>query len=135
MLGQINEWFFHDLAGIQSDPLGPGFAKIIIKPAFPGDLTFVKAAYNSVHGRITSQWNRDGQHLTLNITIPANTTATVFVPASHDDRGVFESGRPVIGVPGIKYLRMEAGAAVYEVGSGAYQFASEVPYEPPPVLP
>ena len=40
MLGQITEWFYHDLAGIQCDPAGPGFRKIIIKPAFVGDLTW-----------------------------------------------------------------------------------------------
>jgi alpha-L-rhamnosidase len=126
MLGQLNEWFFHDLAGIQSDPAGPGFAKIIIKPALPGDLTFVKAAYNSVHGKIASEWSREGRRVTLHITIPANTSATVFMPASAADT-VTESGNPAAGAPGVKYLRMEPGAAVYEIGSGAYQFTSETP--------
>ena len=126
MLGQLNEWFFHDLAGIQSDPSGPGFAKIIIKPALPGDLTHVKAAYNSVHGKITSEWTREARRVTLNITIPANTTATVFMPASAADT-VTESGRPAATVPGVKFLRMEPAAAIYEIASGAYQFAAEVP--------
>ena len=126
MLGQLNEWFFHDLAGIQSDPRAPGFARILIKPALPGDLTFVKAAYNSIHGRISSEWRREGRRVTLNAAIPANTTATIYVPAAAAD-AVTESGRPAASVPGVKFLRMEAGAAVYEVGSGAWQFASETP--------
>jgi alpha-L-rhamnosidase len=126
MLGQLNEWFFHDLAGIQGDPRGPGFARIIIKPALPGDLTFVKAAYNSIHGRISSEWKREGRRVALNVTIPANTTATIFVPAGAA-AAVTESGHPAASAPGVKFLRMETGAAVYEVGSGAWQFASEPP--------
>ncbi|MGA2543307.1 MAG: family 78 glycoside hydrolase catalytic domain [Verrucomicrobiota bacterium] len=126
MLGQLNEWFFHDLAGIQGDPRGPGFARIIIKPALPGDLTFVKAAYNSIHGRISSEWKREGRRVALNVAIPANTTATIFVPAGAA-AAVTESGHPAASAPGVKFLRMETGAAVYEVGSGAWQFASETP--------
>ena len=59
MLGQINEWFFHDLAGIQDDPSSPGFSKIIIKPTPVGDLTSVNAGYNSVVGQISSDWVTD----------------------------------------------------------------------------
>jgi alpha-L-rhamnosidase len=78
MLGQINEWFFHDLAGIQ--PAEPGFKTIVIRPAVVGDLTWVKASYDSVRGRIVSEWKRDGQHVTLHVIIPANTTATIDLP-------------------------------------------------------
>jgi hypothetical protein len=126
MLGQLNEWFFHDLAGIQSDPRAPGFARIIIKPALPGDLTFVKAAYNSIHGVISSEWRREGRRVTLNTAIPANTTATIYMPAAAVET-VTESGHPAASAPGVTFLRLESGAAVYEVGSGAYQFASETP--------
>jgi alpha-L-rhamnosidase len=62
----------------------------------------------------------------LNAAIPANTTATIYVPAAAAD-AVTESGRPAASVSGVKFLRMEAGAAVYEVGSGAWQFVSETP--------
>lgn len=59
----------------------------------------------------------------MQVSIPANTAATVFVPAK-DSAGVTESGKPVNMVGGITFLRMEKGAAVYAVGSGAYQFQS-----------
>jgi len=62
------------------DPAAPGFKKIIIMPAIVGDLTWVKAHHDSPYGRIVSNWQRDGRRLTMDITIPANTTATVFVP-------------------------------------------------------
>ena len=126
MLGQINEWFFHDVAGIQHDPAAPGFKKIIIKPAIVGDLTWVKCHYDSNHGRIISNWKREGDNLTMDVTIPANTTATVYVPAK-DAAAVTESDKPAAKSGGVKFLRMEKRAAVYEVGSGNYRFESNLP--------
>jgi hypothetical protein len=61
--------------------------------------------------------------ISMDVTIPANTTATVFVPAK-DAAGVTESGKPAGEVEGVKFLRMESNAAVYAVGSGTYQFQS-----------
>jgi alpha-L-rhamnosidase len=121
MLGQIQEWFYHDLAGIQSDPAGPGFAKIIIKPALVGDLAWVKAGYNSIHGPILSQWSRDAGRLTLKVSIPANTTATVFLPVA-PGCNVTESGRNVKRQRGIKFLGKENGCARYRVVSGSFDF-------------
>ena len=119
-------WFYQGLAGIRPDESGPGFKKFIIKPAIVGDLTWVKCAYDSVHGRITSNWQRDGAKLTMEVVIPPNTTATVYVAAT-DAAGVSESGAPAAKAQGVKLLRMENSAAVYEVGSGSYRFQSALP--------
>jgi hypothetical protein len=124
MLGQINEWFYHDLAGIQCDSDGPGFKKIIIKPAIVGDLQWVKASYDSIRGRIASEWRRDGKKLTLRVAIPANTTATVFVPA-RDAASVREGKMPAAQADGVKFLRMENGAAVFAIASGKYEFTAQ----------
>jgi len=126
MLGQINEWFYHDLAGIQGDPEGPGFKKIIIKPAVVGDLTWVRADYTSVHGRITSKWKRKESGFSLGVSIPANTTATIWVPAK-DAGSVTEGSLPAGQNPDVHFLRMAEGCAVYAVGSGDYTFASTLP--------
>ncbi|GAF79397.1 unnamed protein product, partial [marine sediment metagenome] len=83
MFGSVSEWFFKHLAGIQCDPKGPGFKKIIIRPEIIGDLTWVKAHYHSIHGRIGSQWQLDEDRLTMGVTIPVNTTATVYVVAKN----------------------------------------------------
>jgi len=116
-------WFYQGLAGIRPDETGPGFKKIIIKPAVVGDLTWVKCGYDSIHGKIVSNWRRDGNKLTMEVTIPVNTTAVVYVPAK-DEAGVTEGDKPVSKANGVKFLRMENGAAVYEVGSGSYRFQS-----------
>ena len=59
----------------------------------------------------------------MEVSIPPNSTATVFVPAK-DTVGVTESGKPAGEAEGVKFLLMENNAAVYAVGSGDYQFQS-----------
>lgn len=80
MLGHITEWLYAGLAGIQADTSAPGWKKFIIQPAVVGDLTWVKAHYDSPYGRIVSHWQRHGSNVTMDVTVPANTTATVVTP-------------------------------------------------------
>ncbi len=123
MLGQIIEWFYHDLAGIGTDPAGPGFKKIIIRPQPVGDLTWVKADFDSIRGRIASEWKWKNGTFFLKVMIPANTTATIFVPAKPATE-VTESGVPAENSQGVTFLRQEDDRMVYEVGSGQYEFHS-----------
>jgi hypothetical protein len=123
MLGQITEWFYHDLAGISSDPAGPGFKKVLIRPAPVGDVTWVKASYKSIHGPVVCEWNRGNGAFTLKAVIPANTTATIFVP-SKTSEGLTESGRPAARAEGVSFLRQDGKCSVYEVKSGEYLFRS-----------
>ena len=125
MLGQINEWFFHDLAGIgvAENGDGAGFRKIIIKPMIVGDLKWVKGSYQSASGLISSEWKRENGVFTLNISIPANTTATVYIPAEKES-DVKESGESAIKANGVKFIKDEKGSVVYEIGSGDYCFVS-----------
>ncbi len=116
-------WFYQGLAGIRPDPSAPGFKKIVIKPAIVGDLTWVKCGYDSMHGRIESDWRREGDRLTMDIKIPANTTATVYVP-TQDASKVLESGEPANKVKSVTFVKSENGAAIYQVGSGNYSFTS-----------
>ena len=88
-----------------------------------GDLTWVKAHYDSPYGRIISNWRLVGNKLTMEVTIPPNTTAAVYVPAN-DAAGMTESGKPVAKAEGVKFLRFESGVAIYSVGSGSYRFQS-----------
>jgi alpha-L-rhamnosidase len=125
-LGCIGFWFYQGLGGIRRDPSVPGFKKMVIKPAIVGDLTWVQCEYRSVYGKIASHWQRAGDKLTMAVTIPPNTTATVHVPAT-GAASVTESGRPVTQADGVTFLRMENGCAVLAVGSGSYHFQSVMP--------
>ena len=116
MLGQIQEWFYHDLAGIQNAPDSAGFKNIVINQQPVGDVKWVKAGYNSIRGKIASDWEHDGGKLTLKVSIPANTTATVYVPA--------KSAAAVTKIGGATFLRMENDRAVFAVESGDYTFVS-----------
>ena len=123
LVGDLYIWMNRYLAGIRNDPARPGYKHIVIRPVFAGDLKFVRAWRDSPYGRIVSNWQRDGGTLTMDVTIPGNTTAEVHVPAK-DAAGVTESGKPAANADGMKFLLMENGAAVYEVGSGNYRFQS-----------
>jgi alpha-L-rhamnosidase len=117
-------WMYRCVAGIRPDLSGPGYKKPIIKPTILSKLDWVKAHYDSVYGRIVSNWKREGDKLTMEVTIPANTTATVYVPAK-DAAGVTEGGKPAAQAEGVKFLRIEGAAAVFEVGAGHYSFLSK----------
>ena len=120
-LGSCGEWLFDTVAGIDMDPAQPGYKRIVIKPHVDGPLTWVKAHHDCIYGRIASDWTREGNTVTLHVTIPPNTTATVYVPAA-DAHSVTESGKPAGQSTGVTFLRSENDAAVYEVGSGTYAF-------------
>ena len=121
--GNLDAWFYQTLAGINDDRAKPGFKHIIVRPQPQGDLTWVKSHYDSSYGRIVSNWKRESDKLEMEVAIPANTTATVYVPAK-DAAAVTESGKPADKAEGVTFLRLENGAAVYVVGSGTYQFQS-----------
>jgi len=97
--GNLDAWFYQTLAGIR--PAAPGFKKIIIEPSIVGDLTWVKAHFDSPNGRIISNWKIEGNQLTMDVTVPANTTAIVVVPGKN--------------------------GGSHEVGSGHYQFTAQGP--------
>jgi len=124
--GNLDAWFYQTLAGINYDRQQPGFKHIIIKPTLAGDLTWVKAHFDSPFGRIVSNWKKAGNLLTMEVTIPANTTATVYVPAQ-DATSVTESGKPAAQAEGVKFLRLENHTAVYDLGSGTYRLESKLP--------
>jgi alpha-L-rhamnosidase len=123
LVGDLVTWLYENVAGIRPDPAQPGFKHIIMRPTPVGDLAFVKVSHKSLYGEIVSNWKRDGDRFTWNVTVPVNTTATVYVPAK-DAASVKESDRPAGEAAGVRSLPAEAGAAVFEIGSGSYQFVS-----------
>lgn len=125
-LGCVGFWFYEALAGIRPDPDAPGFKRFLIQPSVVGALTCASATHDSMHGRMQSAWRRDGERFTLEISVPANTTASVSVP-TRDAESVTESGAPASKADGVTFLRIESGRAIYSVGSGSYSFHSTLP--------
>lgn len=128
--GTCTEWFYRGILGI--DMLQPGFAKILIDPQLGGGLTWAQGSYDSIQGPITSNWQLTNNTLTLNVTIPANTTAQIDVPTTNAN-AITEGGVPAASSPGLIYVGVSnnivAGVstntyAIYTVGSGNYVFTS-----------
>ena len=82
MMGQIEEWFYRALGGINPDPDNPGFAHFFIRPSAPGNLQWVRCSYESVKGLIESDWKKEDGKFILSVTVPENTEATVILPYS-----------------------------------------------------
>jgi alpha-L-rhamnosidase len=121
MLGDLLIWYYENLAGIRTDKTEVGFKKIIMKPSIPAGLDFVTASYNSLYGKIKSSWKNNTAAFEWNITIPANTTAIVYIPATSADE-LMEIGKTIAGNADIKFIKMDKGAAVFEIASGNYSF-------------
>ncbi len=122
-LGSCGEYLFGGIGGIR--PASPGYKTILIQPVIRNGLTWAKTAYNSIHGTIATEWKRKGNRIALKVVVPANTTATVCLPAASVAQ-VTESGRPVTESQTVKLLRLENNAIYVEVGSGTYKFGSEM---------
>jgi alpha-L-rhamnosidase len=129
--GAVCEWMFAFLAGIETD--GPGYNRIIIRPNPPGLrrgkqpplINWVRAHYDSIHGRIEMAWRRTSDRFILDVTIPANCTAKVYLPA-HGPESVSVDGKKLAEAPGLRFLRMDRDRAVLEIGSGNFRFATRV---------
>jgi alpha-L-rhamnosidase len=124
MLGDLITWYYENLAGIRTDKEAVGFKKITMKPSLPDELQFVNASYKSAYGLIKSNWKKNNGVFEWNISIPANTTARVFIPAVSENN-VTESGK-ALNSDDIKIISWKANVLAIEVPSGDYQFKSTI---------
>lgn len=76
MMGQIDEWLFKTLAGIQNQPGTHGLRHLLIQPTLVGDLQYVKASTHSLYGKISVDCTRTS----LTVEIPVGSDATVVLP-------------------------------------------------------
>lgn len=117
--GAVGDWMFQNIGGISA--LEPGYQRSRIAPVPGGNLTEGTGSLTTVYGRLSSKWSTHNGAINLRVTVPVNTVAEVHVPTK-TDRAVTEGGRPADAAKGVRFLRMEKGAAVFEVGSGSYDF-------------
>jgi alpha-L-rhamnosidase len=120
-LGSVGEWLYRYVAGI--DLGAPGYGHVVIRPHPGGDLTFARAEYDAVRGRISSSWRIEDGLFVLEVLVPPNTAATVHVPSVE---GVSEGGRPVGEADGVELVRAGEGETVVSVGSGRYEFSGRL---------
>lgn len=110
--GSVGEWMYAHIAGIA--PGRPGYREVVVRPRPGGGIDEARATLTSVRGPISTRWKRRGGRFELTCSVPANTTAQVWIPASAEDR---------VEHTGAALLRHEDGCQVFRVGSGTHRFA------------
>ena len=122
----IDKWFYNVLAGINPEELYPGFKNFIIKPYIPEhDLDWVDATVHTLYGEINSSWKKNKDGITFEITVPANTSAKVFLPLRPGEDKIYEGGKPVSRARGIDIIDYTEGKAIFRLDPGSYHF--EIP--------
>ncbi|MBN2152113.1 MAG: family 78 glycoside hydrolase catalytic domain [Candidatus Lokiarchaeota archaeon] len=124
--GSVGEFIVRVILGINPSEQHPGFAEFTIKPVPAKQLSWVKGHVTTIRGTISCEWRLGDSRLDLAVTVPANTAATVHVPAS-DGESVLEGGNRLEDAEGVEYKGMQEGAAVVRVVSGTFHFASTMP--------
>jgi alpha-L-rhamnosidase len=120
-IGAVGEWMYRVILGINNDDHHAAYEHFIVRPYAGGGLKWAKGSYNCIRGKIEVSWSVADVKLRLNVTIPANTTATIYVPTK-DAASVLENAKPASKANGVKFLRMEDEAAVFNVEPGKYSF-------------
>jgi alpha-L-rhamnosidase len=123
--GAVGSWMYNYSLGIERGEHSPGFKHFVLKPDPDptGQMTYAKGYYESMYGRIESGWERRDGIYHYRFVVPANTTATVYIPAQKE-RDVTEHGKRAAKAKSVQFLKMENGKAVYKVGAGVYMFES-----------
>ena len=112
--GSVMAWVYRRVSGIDTDAQGAGFHHIVIAPHTDPKLTHARTEYDSAYGTIVTDWTRTAEgSLQLAVTVPANTTATLHLPAGPKGTADME-GKP---------MTMSEGKGSAEIGSGTYHFA------------
>ncbi len=118
--GAAGEWMYRTMAGVSA--LEPGYKRMLIAPETGNGVDHVSFRHRTPYGDVATAWQREGDGLTLDVTVPGNTTAELRLP-SPSRWAVTEAGHPAEEVAGIRFLRMDGPNVVFEVGSGDYSFA------------
>jgi len=115
-------WFFEGLGGILPDPKQPGFKHFRLRAGLVKSVDWVKCSYQSPYGEIVSNWKLENGSFIWNIRVPANTTATIYLPTK-DKSSIKEGNKALLKAKGVTFLRMKNGRAVLTVASGHYSFS------------
>jgi alpha-L-rhamnosidase len=121
MLGHIMEWFYRGVLGIDETKNSIAYKNISIMPEAVGNLTSASGSYESVYGKISTDWEKGNNSFRLKTEVPANTTAVIYLPATKKSE-ISESNISVEKNKAVKFLGFENGKAKFRVGSGVYNF-------------
>jgi alpha-L-rhamnosidase len=123
--GAIGDWMYRDVTGIDTYSDSSGYKHIEIKPHVGGGLTFANADLKTYYGSVSSHWKIDSGKFQMDIEIPANTRATVYIPASSIE-SVTESNIALSSVKNVVVSGSDKSYVIIRIGSGKYHFVSSI---------
>jgi alpha-L-rhamnosidase len=124
MFGGGLAWFYRKLAGMNADPLEPGYKHIIFRPQPVNDLSQVNYFNQTVYGEAGITWKKANGQFTMEIKVPVGCRATVYVPVMNEKK-LTESGKAFSDIKDIQFVKEEDGYQILEVNSGQYHFLSQ----------
>ncbi len=119
--GAIGDWMYRKMVGIDTYEDGVGYKHIKIQPHIGGSFTNASASLKTYYGTVSSSWKIDNNTTFMDVEIPANTTATVFIPAKNASQ-ITEGNKALSSIKEIKFSGMENDYIKLELGSGIYHF-------------
>lgn len=119
--GAIGDWMYRVITGIDTYEEEPGYKHIIIRPHPGGNLTYANADLETNYGKVSSHWKKQDGQFQLDVEIPANTTAKIYIPAINKE-AIKESGQPIVSVKDLRVIGNEGEYIEVEAGSGSYHF-------------
>jgi alpha-L-rhamnosidase len=120
--GAIGDWMYRQMVGLDTYEDGVGYKHIKVKPHIGGGFTNAAASLQTYYGTLSSGWKIENGKILMEVEIPVNTTATVYVPAANAGL-ITENDRPLVSATDIKMDGSEDGYVVLQLGSGKYHFA------------
>ncbi len=121
MMGSIDAWFYKYIAGIQIDETNPAFSSFIICPNLLKGLTHAEAKTETLRGTISAKWKIEADKLIMEVEVPFNTTAKIFIPADENSK-ITEGNLPVKDSGFFEYNGFSNGYHQLKVNSGKYKF-------------
>lgn len=120
--GSIGDWLYRVMVGMDTEEDGSAYKNIRIQPHIGGGFTQAAASYQTLYGKLASGWKIQDHQLIMDVEIPANTTATIYVPAASAEK-VMESGKALSALKDIEVVGTEKEQVILKAGSGKYQFS------------
>ena len=119
--GAIGDWMYRKMVGIDTYEDGVGYKHIKIQPHIGGGFTNASASLKTYYGTVSNSWKIDSDKIAMDVEIPANTTSSIYIPASSAD-AVTENHKALSQIKDIKISGSENGYIILSVGSGSYHF-------------
>ncbi len=121
MLGHLMEWFYASLGGIDQQSNSSGYKDILIKPEMVGDIRFANTTFQSPYGKIICNWEKQKEFTIINVEVPANSSATLFIPVNETST-VLEGNKMLDKSSDVQILKKQDGKLICHIGSGKYAF-------------